>query len=92
MRITIDPLTRLSGNFRVTVDLKDGSVTDASSSGMAYRGFEQMLINKDPMDAPYYSQRVCGMCSSSHATASVNAIESCLRGDSSDPEGRPGHT
>lgn len=76
MRITIDPATRLSSNFRVSVELKDGSVANASSSGMAYRGFEQMLLKKDPMDAPYFTQRICGMCSSSHATASVNAIES----------------
>lgn len=76
MRITIDPVTRLSSNFRVSVELKDGSVVSASSSGMAYRGFEQMLLKKDPMDAPYFTQRICGMCSSSHATASVNAIES----------------
>jgi len=76
VRITIDPATRLSGNFRVTVELEDGSVTSASSSGMAYRGFEQMLLEKDPMDAPYFTQRICGMCSSSHATAAVNAIES----------------
>ncbi len=76
MRITIDPATRLSGNFRVTVELKDGSVISANSSGMAYRGFEQMLQGKDPMDAPYFTQRICGMCSSSHATASAGAIES----------------
>ncbi len=76
MRIIIDPATRLSGNLRISVELKDGSVTDASASGMAYRGFEQMLQKKDPMDAPYFTQRICGMCSSSHATASVNAIES----------------
>jgi hydrogenase large subunit len=43
---------------------------------MAYRGLEQMILKKDPMDAPYFTQRICGMCSSSHATASVNAIES----------------
>jgi len=78
MRIVVDPVTRLSGNFRVSVELTDGSVTSANSSGMAYRGFEQMLLKKDPMDAPYFTQRICGMCSSSHATASVNAIESAL--------------
>jgi F420-nonreducing hydrogenase I large subunit len=76
MRIVIDPATRLSGNFRVSVELKDGYVESASSSGMAYRGFEQMLLKKDPMDAPYFTQRICGMCSSSHATASASAIES----------------
>jgi hydrogenase large subunit len=76
MRITIDPVTRLSSGLRVSVELKDGAVATASSSGMMYRGLEQMLIDKNPMDAPYFAQRICGMCSSSQATASVGAIES----------------
>ncbi len=75
MRITIDPVTRLSSGLRVTVELTDGAVTGASSSGMIYRGFEQMLAGRAPEDAPYFTQRICGMCSAPHATASVGAIE-----------------
>jgi F420-nonreducing hydrogenase I large subunit len=76
MRIIIDPVTRLSGGLRVSVELKDGSVVNASASGMTYRGFEQMLLKKEPADAVYFTQRICGMCSASHATASAGAIES----------------
>lgn len=75
MRITIDPVTRLASGLRVSVEINDGAVTSSSSSGMIYRGFEQMLLGRPPSDAPYFTQRICGMCSSSHATASVNAIE-----------------
>jgi len=79
MRITIDPVTRLSSGLRVSAELTDGTITSASSSGMVYRGLEQMLAGRSPEDAPYFTQRICGMCSSSHATASVNAIE-CAAG------------
>ncbi len=76
VRIVIDPVTRTTGGMRVSVEMKDGSVVDARCSGTTYRGFEQMLIGRDPMDAVYYSQRICGMCSTPHAIAAAGAIES----------------
>ncbi|HTY90532.1 MAG TPA: nickel-dependent hydrogenase large subunit [Methanocella sp.] len=76
MRITIDPVTRLSSGLRVSVELEDGAVTGASASGMSYRGLERMLVGRPPADAPYFTQRICGMCSSPHATASAGAVES----------------
>ncbi len=86
MRITLDPLTRLSSGLRISVELKDGSVVSAGCSGMAYRGLEQMLLNKSPMDAPYFTQRICGMCSSFHATASASAIESACEATGTVPK------
>jgi hydrogenase large subunit len=86
MRITIDPVSRLSSNMRINVELTNGSVSTASSAGMSYRGFEQMLLNKEPLDAPYFTQRICGMCSSPHATASVNALESAFEAASTIPK------
>ncbi|MCD1296269.1 NiFe hydrogenase [Methanocella sp. CWC-04] len=76
VKITVDPVTRTSGGLRVMIDLNNGSVIDAKCSGTSYRGIEQMLIGRQPMDSVYFTQRVCGMCSASHATASANAIES----------------
>lgn len=75
MRITVDPVSRLSGGLRVSVELTDGAVTSASSSGMVYRGFERMLLGRPPGDAPYLTQRICGMCSASQATAAAGAVE-----------------
>jgi len=85
MRITLDPLTRLSSGLRITVELKDGYVVSAACSGMAYRGLEQMLLNRSPMDAVYLTQRICGMCSASHATAAAGAIESACEATGSVP-------
>ncbi|HUL62672.1 MAG TPA: nickel-dependent hydrogenase large subunit [Methanocella sp.] len=76
VRITVDPVSRASGGLRFDVDLKDGSVADARCSGTSYRGFEQMLVGRDPLDAVYFTQRVCGMCSAAHATAAAGAVES----------------
>jgi methanophenazine hydrogenase, large subunit len=76
VKITVDPVTRTAAGLRFEVDMKDGSVVDARCSGTSYRGFEQMLVGRDPMDAIYFTQRVCGMCSAPQATAAAGAIES----------------
>ena len=37
-RIVIDPVTRIEGHLRVEVEVSDGKVTDAFSSGTMVRG------------------------------------------------------
>jgi methanophenazine hydrogenase, large subunit len=66
--------------------MKDGSVVDARCSGASYRGFEQMLVGRDPMDAVYFTQRVCGMCSAPQATAAAGAVESLCGATGSVPK------
>jgi hydrogenase large subunit len=73
--ITIDPATRLEGHLKVNVQSDAGKVVSASSSGMMFRGFENLLIGKDPRDAVHITQRVCGVCPISHAMASCLANE-----------------
>lgn len=86
MKLTVDPVTRVLGNMRVSVELKDGSVVDSRCSGTSYRGIEQMLAGRDPLDSTYFTQRVCGMCSIPHATASSAAIESLCESTSMIPK------
>jgi hydrogenase large subunit len=74
-RIKINPITRSHGYMSVEVDIQNGEVVDAWSSGLLYRGFEAMLRGRAPHDAVYLTQRVCGICSSAHALASSVALE-----------------
>ena len=39
-RIVIDPITRIEGHLRIEVEVRDGRVVDAYSSGTMVRGFE----------------------------------------------------
>ena len=73
--ITLDPATRLEGHLKVQVESDGGKVTLARSSGMMFRGFENLLIGKDPRDAAHITQRVCGVCPTSHAMAACLAME-----------------
>jgi len=77
---TIDPITRIEGHLKieVTVEMVAGEqqVIDARCSGTMFRGFEKILLNHDPMDAPHFTQRICGVCPISHGIASCMALES----------------
>lgn len=73
--ITIDPLTRLEGHLAIEVEVDGGVVTDAKSSGTMFRGFEMILRGRDPLDAPHYTQRICGVCPISHGMASCMNLE-----------------
>ena len=77
-RIVIDPVTRIEGHLRVEVEVKDGKVVDAYSSGTMVRGFERILKGRDPRDAWAFTERVCGVCTTVHALASVRTVEDAL--------------
>ena len=77
-RIAIDPVTRIGGHLRIEVEVTDGVVRDAWSSGTMFRGMELILKGRDPRDAWLFAQRVCGMCAGVHALASVRAVENAL--------------
>lgn len=73
--ITINPLTRISGFLEIKVRVEDHRVVDAQSSGWLFRGFEQMLVGRSPLDAIYFTERICGICSTAHSVASALALE-----------------
>ncbi len=77
-RITIDPITRIEGHLRIDVEVENGFVTKAWSSGQMYRGLENILKGRDPRDAWLFVQRICGVCTTVHALASVRAVEDAL--------------
>ena len=78
-KITIDPVTRIEGHLRIDCEVDNGKVTNAWSSGQMWRGIEIILKGRDPRDAWAYTQRICGVCTTVHAVASVRAVEDALK-------------
>ncbi len=70
----ISPLTRIEGHLKVEVDVSGGKVTSAKVCGEMYRGFENLLIGRHPLDAQRITQRVCGVCHEVHGIASSKAL------------------
>ena len=78
-RVVVDPVTRIEGHLRVEAMLDDrGVVKDAMSSGTMWRGLEVILKGRDPRDAWAFCERICGVCTTVHALASVRAVENAL--------------
>src|SRR5665647_1972907 len=77
-RITIDPVTRIEGHLRVDCELTDGKVSNAWASGQMWRGIELILKGRDPREAWLFTQRICGVCTTVHAIASVRSVENAL--------------
>ncbi len=77
-RITIDPITRIEGHLRIDCEIEDGKVTNAWSSGTMWRGMENIVQGSDPRDAWMIMQRICGVCTTVHAIASVRAVEDAI--------------
>jgi hydrogenase large subunit len=78
-RITIDPITRIEGHLRIDCEIDNGKVVNAWSSGQMWRGIEIILKGRDPRDAPTFTQRICGVCTTVHALASVRSVEDALK-------------
>lgn len=76
--ITINPVTRISGFLEIQVEVENNIVIDAKSSGLLFRGFEKMLKDRSPLDAIYFTQRICGICSTAHSMGSAFALEDAL--------------
>lgn len=78
-RVVVDPITRIEGHLRVEAMLDDGNkIQDAMSSGTMWRGIEVILQGRDPRDAWAFCERICGVCTTVHALASVRAVENAL--------------
>ena len=77
--VTIDPITRIEGHLKIDIEVANGKVTNAWSSGQMFRGIEIILQGRDPREAWMFTQRFCGVCTTVHAVASVRAVENALK-------------
>jgi hydrogenase large subunit len=78
-RLVVDPICRIEGHLRVEVNLDSQNVIrNAVSTGTMWRGLEVILKGRDPRDAWAFTERICGVCTGTHALTSVRAVEDAL--------------
>ena len=78
-RVIVDPITRIEGHLRIEVEVDENNVIQkAYSSSTLWRGLETIVKNRDPRDAGFLMQRICGVCTFSHYRAGIEAVEDAL--------------
>jgi F420-non-reducing hydrogenase large subunit len=74
--INVQPITRIEGHARVSIQLDDaGNVSDAKFHVMALRGFEKFCEGRPVEEMPRIVNRICGICPWNHHLASVKAVD-----------------
>ena len=77
--ITIDPISRVEGHGKVTIDLDEkGGVSRARFHVTQFRGFEVFTAGRPFEEMPIITQRICGICPVSHQLASAKACDAIL--------------
>ena len=75
--VVIDPVTRIEGKLalELSVDETSSTVSSAKATASLFRGFETIVLNRDPRDAAPILSAICGVCYCDHHVASVRAVE-----------------
>lgn len=77
-RVVVDPISRIEGHLRIEAEIEDNRIASAYSSCTMWRGLEHILKGRDPRDCWAFAQRICGVCTTVHAYASIRAVENAL--------------
>ncbi|NML15715.1 nickel-dependent hydrogenase large subunit [Azohydromonas caseinilytica] len=85
-RLIVGPFNRVEGDLEVQLELAQGRVASARVNSPMYRGFEQILPGKEPLDALVIVPRLCGICSVSQSVAAARALAD-LAGEPVPPNG-----
>jgi len=77
--ITIDPVTRIEGHGRITIQLDEhGVAEDAHFQVTQFRGFEKLCEGRPLHEMPALMARICGICPVAHLIASAKACDALL--------------
>jgi NAD-reducing hydrogenase large subunit len=75
-KITIEPITRIEGHARVTINVDDaGQVEHAYLHVDQFRGFEKFSQGRMFFEMPSITPRICGICPVSHHLVSAKACD-----------------
>ena len=69
------PLSRIEGHARVIIETHNGDVISAHFQAMELRGFEHLVQGTPAEQMPVIVPRICGVCSTAHHLAAVEALE-----------------
>ena len=78
-RITIEPVSRIEGHAKITIQLDDGGkVADTRFQVTQVRGFEKFTEGRPFYEMPGITSRICGICPISHQLAASKACDAIM--------------
>src|SRR5215471_10055630 len=78
-RITIEPVSRIEGHAKITIQLDDqGKVANTEFHVTQVRGFEKFTEGHPFYEMPGITARICGICPISHLLASAKACDAIM--------------
>src|SRR6516225_10763987 len=78
--VDFDPVTRVAGAlaFHAVADLSERKVLTTNSMATLFRGYEVIMVGRDPRDAIFITSRACGVCGGVHSVTACLALEMAL--------------
>ncbi|TXG97022.1 MAG: HupV protein, partial [Rhodocyclaceae bacterium] len=77
-RIVVGPFNRVEGDLEVALQLDAGRIVSAQVNSPLFRGFEQILVGRAPLDALAIVPRICGICSVAQSAAAADALADAM--------------
>jgi F420-non-reducing hydrogenase large subunit len=72
------PLSRIEGHAQVVIEVRGGEVISAHFQAMEFRGFRYFVQGVPAEQMAVIVPRICGVCSTAHHVAAVEALEDCF--------------
>jgi sulfhydrogenase subunit alpha len=80
MKIKISHLAKIEGHASFFADMLNGDIKGARVKVMiGARLIESIILNRNYIEAPIVTSRICGICSVAHNITSIKAIEDALK-------------
>ncbi len=71
----IFPLNRVEGDLELHLEFEDNVVCKVHSVGTMFRGIENLMTGRSPMDSLVITPRICGICTTAHLNAAAKALD-----------------
>ncbi|MFH0924709.1 MAG: nickel-dependent hydrogenase large subunit [bacterium] len=77
-KFIIDPVTRIEGHLKIECEMDGGRITNAKCCSEMFRGWEIILQERSPLDAPHICSRICGVCPTAHTQAACHNLDNAF--------------
>ncbi len=78
-KITKEIIEKIEGEAQLELEWEEGRVVGSKVKFFSYRGMEEIIVGRHPLDTLVLTPRVCGICGHAQLMASVHALEDVYR-------------